>query len=144
MTVQNSSPSKPGHNLPKLYFENINRNRRNETIVANVLPENNNRRSVSGNNDAIVKTNPKENINKAVITQVNNGHAQINSTAIQVVNNDAASGENNSRYLNVDDDKEKRTVLGGFLRKAKRVLERTTNLKTGDGIKIAAFEIALK
>ena len=144
MTVQNSSSNKPGHTLPKLYFENINRNRRNETIVANVLPENNNRRSVSGNNDAIVKTNPKENLNKAVITQVNNGHAQINSTAIQVVNNDAASGENNSRYLNVDDDKEKRTVLGGFLRKAKRVLERTTNLKTGDGIKIAAFEIALK
>ena len=39
---------------------------------------------------------------------------------------------------------QKRTALGGFIRKAKRVLERNTNVKTGDGIKIAGFEIALK
>ncbi|MBK9487248.1 MAG: hypothetical protein IPO01_19295 [Chitinophagaceae bacterium] len=58
--------------------------------------------------------------------------------------NKTADGEDNNRYLNVDDDKQKRTALGGFLRKAKRVLERNTNVKTGDGIKIAGFEIALK
>ena len=64
---------------------------------------------------------------------------------MQVVNtNNAADGENNNRYLNVDDSKEKRSALGGFIRKAKRVLERTTNVKTGEGIKIAGFEIALK
>ena len=58
--------------------------------------------------------------------------------------NKTADGEDNNRYLNVDDDKQKRTALGGFIRKAKRVLERNTNVKTGDGIKIAGFEIALK
>ena len=61
-----------------------------------------------------------------------------------MVNNKTTDGENNNRYLNVDDDKEKRTTLGGFIRKAKRVIERTTSVKTGEGIKIAGFEIALK
>ena len=35
-------------------------------------------------------------------------------------------------------------MLGGILRKAKRMLERNTNIKTGDGLKVAGFEIALK
>ena len=61
----------------------------------------------------------------------------------QVVNKNG-DGENTNRYLDVDNDKEKRTALGGFLRKAKRVLERTTNVKPGDGVKIAGFEISLK
>jgi len=43
-----------------------------------------------------------------------------------------------------DDDKVKMSGLGGFLRKAKRVIERTTNINTGEGIKVAGFEIALK
>jgi hypothetical protein len=65
------------------------------------------------------------------------------TAAIQVANK-ASNEHDNSRYMDIDDGKEKRTALGGFLRKAKRVLERTTNVKTGDGIKVAGFEIALK
>jgi hypothetical protein len=59
-------------------------------------------------------------------------------------NSETDNGENNNRYLDVDDGKQKRTALGGFLRKAKRVLERTANVNTGEGIKVAGFEIALK
>ena len=44
----------------------------------------------------------------------------------------------------MDEEKVNRTVLGGFFRKAKRILERSANIKTGDGIKVAGFEIALK
>ena len=143
VTVHSSNNKKPDNNLLKSSLQNINRSTSNETIVANVPALNNNNR-VSVNNDAVVKTNPKENTNNMVIASLNTNKAQANTTAVQVANNTTADEENNDRYLNVDDDKEKRTALGGFLRKAKRVIERTTNLKTGEGVKIAGFEIALK
>lgn len=134
--VQNNNKT-PDNNLPKPSLQIINRNESNETKVAPVLTENNSTR-VSGNNEAVVKTNPKENP-----VNVNNSNTDPNVTTLQVVNN-KTSEEDNNRYLNVDGDKDKRTALSGFLRKAKRVLERTTNVKAGDGVKIAGFEIALK
>jgi hypothetical protein len=138
--VQNSK--KPDNNLPKPSLQNINSNGSNEVLVQNVLPSNSNSSRVSGNNDAVAKINPKE--NKINIEDVNVGKTDPNIAAIQVVNtNKTAEEENNNRYLSVD-NKEKRTALGGFIRKAKRMLERTTNVKTGEGIKIAGFEIALK
>ncbi|MBK6381662.1 MAG: hypothetical protein IPF72_19190 [Chitinophagaceae bacterium] len=124
-------------------MQNINNSNSNEVTAQNVLPSNNNSSRVSGNNDAVVKITPRE--NRTVIENLNSKTDPDNITALQVVNtNKTADGEDNNRYLNVDDDKQKRTALGGFIRKAKRVLERNTNVKTGDGIKIAGFEIALK
>ena len=143
ITQQNNSPKKPDNNLPKPYFENINNGSSNKNIAGNVQSENNNNIRVSGSNDAVVKISPKE--NKTVVADPDNSTTNTNLTAIQVVNtNTNDEGDNNSRYLNVDDNKGKRSALGGFIRKAKRVLERTTNVKTGEGIKIAGFEIALK
>ena len=143
ITQQNNIPKKPDNNLPKPYFENINNGPSNKNIAGNVQSENNNNIRVSGSNDAVVKINPKE--NKTVVADPDNSTTNTNLTAIQVVNtNTNDEGDNNSRYLNVDDSKGKRSALGGFIRKAKRVLERTTNVKTGEGIKIAGFEIALK
>ena len=138
-TVVQNTYKTPDNNLPKPPLQIINRNESNETKTATVLSENNNSQRVSGNNEAVVKTNPKESL-----VNVNTGNTDPNVTALQVVNNKTSEEEDNNRYLNVDDDKGKRTALGGFLRKAKRVLERTTNVKTGDGVKIAGFEIALK
>ena len=143
VTQQNSNLKKPDNNLPKPYFENINNKGSNETIASNVQSENNNNKRVSGNNDAVVKINPRE--NKTVVADINNNKTDPNLTAIKVVNtNTADDGDNNNSYLSVDDSKAKRTALGGFIRKAKRVLERTTNVKAGEGVKIAGFEIALK
>ncbi len=151
ITQQNSNPKRPDNNLPlpernragKPYFENINNKSGNEKIAKAVSSENNNNVRVSGNDEAVVKINQKE--NKTTVEDFNNSKTDASLTAIQVVNTTTAGdGENNNSYLNVDDSKEKRTALGGFIRKAKRVLERTTNVKTGDGIKIAGFEIALK
>ena len=142
-TVQNNPNKKPDNNLPKPALQNINNSNSNEVTAQNVLPSNNNSSRVSGNNDAVVKITPRE--NRTVIENLYSKTDPDNITALQVVNtNKTADGENNNRYLNVDDDKQKRTALGGFIRKAKRVLERNTNVKTGDGIKIAGFEIALK
>jgi hypothetical protein len=143
-TVKNTTNKKPDNNLPKPALQNINTNRSNEVAVQNVLPSNNNSSRVSGNNDAVVKITPRE--NKTVVENLNNSKTDPNTiTALQVVNTSkTADGEDNNRYLNVDEDKQKRSALGGLLRKAKRVLERNTNVKTGDGITIAGFEIALK
>jgi hypothetical protein len=143
ITQQNSSPKKPNNNLPKAYFENINNELSNKTIASSVQSENDNSVRVSGSNDAVAKINPRE--NKIIVADINNNKTNTNLTAMQVVNtNTNDEGDNNSSYLNVDDSKGKRTALGGFIRKAKRVLERTTNVKAGEGVKIAGFEIALK
>jgi len=144
VTVQPMVNDKPGNNLPKPNLENINRNPRNETIIARVLPEINNSNIVSGNNAAVSKTNPKENMNNTVAANTNHGNTDAAVKAMLVSNTTTANDENINRYLDVDDDKQKRTALGGFLRKAKRVLERTANVNTGEGIKVAGFEIALK
>ncbi|MBL7702325.1 MAG: hypothetical protein JNM14_08740 [Ferruginibacter sp.] len=143
ITVQTSSNKKPDNNLPKPALQNINNNSSNETIVQNVQSSNNNSNRVSGNNEAVVMLTPKD--YKIIAENTNSNKTDPDIKAIAVVNNNkAADGENNNSYLDVDDDKQKRSALGGFLRKAKRVLERTANVKTGDGVKIAGFEIALK
>lgn len=126
--VKEEGNKKEDNNLPKPNFENINRTESNLNTFASVKPENN--ISTSGVNGVVVKTNP-------VISDPATATA-----AIPVVYTDGDT--NNDRYLYMDEDKVKRTKLGGFIRKAKRLLERNANIKTGDGLKVAGFEIALK
>ena len=144
ITTQNNSTKKPDNNLPKPYFENINKATSNETTAASVIPENNKISKVSGNNTEVVRTNMNEINNNSIAIDLNKSKADQSTKAILAVNNKNPDENKNSRYLEVDDNKEKRTALSGFLRKAKRMIERTTNIKTGDGIKVAGFEIALK
>lgn len=141
IAVQKETP-KPSNNLPKPYFENINNKESNEIVRNNVIPENNNNINGSGTNTLIIKTNPNEKITNPVVAEINKSDTDPITTAIPVVNR--STGENNNRYLDIDESKGKRTMLGGLLRKAKRMVERTTNIKTGDGLKVAGFEIALK
>ena len=133
---------KPSNNLPRPYFENINRAASNEIVRNNVIPESNNDNNGSGTNNIIAKTNPNEKITNPVIAGIDKSETDPITTAIPVVNK--TTGENNNRYLDIDESKGKRTKLGGLIRKAKRMVERTTNIKTGDGLKVAGFEIALK
>jgi hypothetical protein len=134
---------KPSNNLPRPYFENINNKESNGIARNNVTPENDNNINNSGTNAVIIKTNPNEKINNAVVAGSGKGNTDPNTkAAIPVVNK--TTDENNNRYLDIDESKVKRTMLGGLLRKAKRLVERTTNIKTGDGLKVAGFEIALK
>lgn len=143
--TRNVSSKKKDNNLPKPYLENINNSGGNENVIASVLPENRNSNGVSGNKEAVVLVNPVEKLNRTVMPdRIKLDYAEpTNMTAMQVANKQPDENKN-ARYLDVDDGKEKRTALGGFLRKAKRVLERTTNIDTGEGVKIAGFEIALK
>lgn len=120
------------NNLLTPGLQNINSNNSNQTTAVAVLPSNNNIGRVSGNNPNVVETNTNN---------TNNSNRADQPVAVVQVSN--TETEDNSRYLNIE-DKQKRTTLGGLIRKAKRVVERTTNINTGEGVKIAGFEIALK
>ena len=50
--------------------------------------------------------------------------------------------ENKIFYL--DEDEVKKSKVGGFFKKIKRIVERTANIKTGNTLQIAGFEIAAK
>ena len=49
-----------------------------------------------------------------------------------------------NKILYFDEEKVKRTKVGGLFRKVKRVFERTADIKTGGTLKIAGFEIAVR
>lgn len=142
MVAQVKEKNKNDNNLPKPDFENINNTSSNQSITANVTPVNNHASRVSGNNAAVVRKTAEDGITGSIASNENRNNTQPNIIAVaNKETNDEATGNS---YLNVDNDKGKRTSLGGFLRKAKRIIERTTKVNAGDGIKVAGFEIALK
>lgn len=52
--------------------------------------------------------------------------------------------ENDNQVFYMDEEKISRSKLAGFIKKAKRVVERNTKIKTSEGLHIGGFEIALK
>lgn len=132
---ENTKEQKPSNNLPKP-LQNFNNNISNQNDVAIVKPENNN----SGMKTIVDQANPVIKAEKLDITQPATNAYAINAA---YTNNNAA--ENNEDGLfTLSNEKVKKTKLGGFLRKVKRLVERTANIKTGNGIKVAGFDIAIK
>ena len=70
------------------------------------------------------------------IEPLENTYAQVASFT------DAEKNENKIFYI--DEDELKRSKIGGFFKKVKRMVERTAKIKTGNSISIAGFEIASK
>lgn len=138
-----TNTNKPSNNLPKSYLEKNYNGVSNESVVQNVPQTNpNNGISNSGINNALVQTNPKEKTNNAGVADINSNPADSrNTAAVQTVYKPTAPGNNN---LLDDEDNSKRSKVGGFLRKVKRMIERNTNIKTGNEVKLAGFEIAIK
>lgn len=62
-------------------------------------------------------------------------------TAALDINDDERS---DNQILFASEETVKRSKLGGMLRKVKRTIERNANIKNGNGIQIAGFEIAAK
>ena len=123
---ENTKEQKPSNNLPKP-LQNFNNNISNQNDVAIVKPENNN----SGMKTIVDQANPVIKAEKLDITQPATNAYAINAA---YTNNNAA--ENNEDGLfTLSNEKVKKTKLGGFLRKVKRLVERTANIKTGNGIK---------
>jgi len=139
--VVQDKDEKPSNNLPKSYLDNFNKDKRNETATSDVKPKNDNIITGSGTNEVIAKTNPKEKVNDPGLIDKDLTDPKT-TAAISVLY--TGDENNDDRVLYMSEEKVKKTKLGGFIRKAKRVLERTANIKTGDGLKVAGFEIALK
>lgn len=124
---------KPSNNLPEPLYNNFNRNSGNETASTGVTPtEDATNKMQSGNANALVASSTKPN------TGAVNGYAL--NTAF---NPDNAEESNDNKVLYMNEENVKRSKLGGFIRKVKRVVERNTNIKAGNGIKVAGFDIAL-
>ena len=140
--VENTNNKKPSNNLPKP-LENFNNNGSNKNSIVIVSP------LVTENNNSIAKTDitvnkvvkPDEAIKPSL---TNNAIEPANNYAKNIVYNGNAEEKDDTRILYMDEDKVKRTKIGGFLRKLKRVIERNTNLKTGNGVHVAGLEIAIK
>ena len=120
---------KLNNNLPTPDYNNFNNNERNKTDIAYVPPTEEVTSNLnSGDKTAVAASNEKIN------NQTINPYALITN-----FKQDNAEEEDNA-----NEDKSKKTKLGGFFRKVKRLVERNTNIKTGDGIKVAGFDIAIK
>ena len=138
---------KPSNNLPKSYLENLNKEASNKDAVVIVQPKttdniNGIQRPAENKTDVVVGNKEKQIEAAKKINDVNEG-LTTNSLAKNALYNEDES-KSDTRILYMDEDKVKRTKIGGFLRKIKRVVERTTNIKTGNSVKVAGFEIALK
>jgi hypothetical protein len=121
--------SAPSNNLPKPYFENNNDGGSNKNDPANVTRQ---MQDINTNNIAVTG-NPK-----------NVQPTESNSTIYTAAFTDN-SNENKEGPITFSDEEPKKSKLSGFLRKAKRVLERNTKMKNGDNnIKVANLEFAIQ
>lgn len=127
---------KENNNLPQPInnprYNNFNNDDRNKTAIANVTPLEDATNKVNSGNTNLVASNIKPN------TDAVNGYA-----ITAAYNPDEAEEVNNNKVLYMNEDNVKRSKLGGFIRKVKRVVERTTSIKTDNSIKVAGFDIAL-
>lgn len=147
--AQHPGDKKPNNNLPKPLLENINKPESNKTEIVAVQPtipaENNSsvQHPLDKKIDVAINKIEKKNEPAKAITDIN-GTAATNLLAKNAVYSETEGQKNDNKILYMDEDKVKRTKIGGIFRKLKRVIERNTNIKTGDGIKVAGFEIAIK
>jgi hypothetical protein len=126
--VDNSTIEKT-NNLPKPYSDNLNSVGSNKTITANVTPEKQQATIVSAANNGDVKNNGQD-------------AASHFATTASFADNDK---ENDNHIFLMDEERVKKTKLGGMIRKVKRVLERNTNIKTGGNtIRVANLEFAIQ
>ena len=121
----------PTNNLPEPYFNSINKSEGNKTITASVPPQKQANKITDPGNPITETSRPK-------VTETTSSFALTASLP-------EAAEENDNRILFMDEDKAKKTKLGGFLRKAKRVLERNTKIKNGSNhLKVANLEFAIQ
>ncbi len=118
------------NNLPKPYAENLNNVRSNNPIAAIVTPSKQPNTSI----DPVQKPVTNNTVKQDAAVEY-----------VSVASFTESSGESSNHVLFMDEEKVKKTKVGGFFRKVKRVVERTTNIKTGDNnFKVANLEFAIQ
>jgi hypothetical protein len=122
---------KPSNNLPQPLYNNFNSDGSNKTVIASVKPI----------DKAIGNVNSGNTATTASSNNTNAGDGYALNTKFTQGNGDE---QNDNKVLYMDEDNVKKSKLGGLFRKVKRLVERNTNIKTGNGIKVAGFDIAIK
>jgi len=152
LTVQNEllqkdAVIKPSNNLPKPIspdYELINKMERNKSIARNVQIKTS-KENMAGTNTNELMINKAENANATMLNSRNsNASVATENNARTAVYNGNPEDNIASNLLYMEENNTKHSKLGGLFRKVKRVIERNTNIKTGDGLKLAGFEIAIK
>ena len=129
---------------PKISLDNINKDESNKTIAAVVSDKNRNPDTKNERPVEIANISMKDKIKapEAQIIDYNSVPAMPDSYAKTTVFNESAP-DNNNKIFYINEEKITRSKIGGLFRKVKRTIERNTNIKTGNGVTIAGFEIAL-
>lgn len=128
VATQQKINSKTDNNLPKPYFENLNNKERNK-------------------NDVAIVTQQTQQINTNILTDtdIQAKPAEANNNIYTAAFKDDNSDQNKEDRFILSDEEPRKSKLGGFLRKAKRVLERNTKMKSGDNnVKVANLEFAIQ
>lgn len=136
---------KQTNNLPEPYFENINKDKSNKTVIATVQD---NMKAIQNKDDnekpddkVIAKTDDKQ---PELSDNDNGATAMTNNYAKNASANESALESSNNSILFLNEEKVNRTKIGGLFRKVRRVLARNTNNKSGNSVRIGGFEIATR
>ena len=140
----NKQPEK--ENRRDIVSENINKLPRNISSPESVELE---KRTLNEKNEAMLIANnnkevPQKEIKPltALDTDIMQPLPVAGARTASISNEPPGTEENDVLFL--DDEQVKKSKLNGLIRKIKRNVERRTNIKTGNGIKIAGFEIAAR
>ncbi len=125
-------------------INNSTQQNKEELLVVNKIPE-----KQLPLQKIIVKDEPVQDI-AALKNTIKNKTVLIDDNIVPLENTyanaasftDEEKSENKIFYM--DEDEVKRSKVGGFFKKVKRLVERTAKIKTGNSISIAGFEIASK
>lgn len=118
------------NNLPKPYSDNLNNNSGNNSIIATVTPLKQPNTSIDPAQKMITNSTTKQDAANEFVS---------------VASFTESNEESSNHVLFMDEEKVKKTKIGGFFRKVKRVVERTTNIKTGgNNFKVANLEFAIQ
>lgn len=145
-TVRSALPDNPNNDMGLQHTVNNNPVEQAQKVTPLLQKLNS---TVSNNNDA-VNVQPEK---KAIIPltgKIDQAENKITTPNTYAVNTAFAdnddSRKNFARFDEEEDDAPKKTRIGGFFKKVKRVLERNAKIKTGnsDNIKIANMSFAMK
>ena len=127
-------------------LENINNSNSNELANQPVL--NNKREGVVYLNKApgeLAVTSPGDKVSAPVrtLTDYETELPKADNYARTAALTDGET-ESGNKIFYMSEETVNRSKVGGFLRKVKRVIERNTSINTGNGLKVAGFEFAVK
>ena len=127
-------------------LENINNSNSNELANQPVL--NNKREGVVYLNQApgeLAVTSPGDKVSAPVrtLTDYETELPKADNYARTAALTDGET-ESGNKIFYMSEETVNRSKVGGFLRKVKRVIERNTSINTGNGLKVAGFEFAVK